>query len=54
MVITAKKYKKLINNYALSKKGNEYIHTYSRGVYDSRFFGFCIIRNKKLFKELAE
>lgn len=54
MIIRAEKYKKLINKYALSGKGDEFTYVHARGVYDARILGFCIIRNKKVFKKLKK
>ena len=54
MIIRAKKYKNLIDDYAKSEKDNKFIYTYSRGIYSARIFGYCIIRNKKMFEKLIE
>ena len=55
-LIRAKKYKKIINDYAISDNfsdKNEFIYSHARGIYAARVFGFCIIRSRNLFNKLS-
>lgn len=53
-IVRAKTVKKYLFEYGEKKNKNLFIYAHFRGVHSSRFLGFCVIRDKLLYKALKK